>query len=799
MKALVFKELKSVFCSPAGAFFAFAFLLISGLMLWTFSGNYNLIDSGYAEMKNFFAISPILLSVLIPALTMRLFAEEKRNKTLDTLLSRPVHIIAIYFSKFLTTLIFVFVTILPTIVYVYSLYQLANPVGNIDLGSITASYTSIMLIAAVFIAVGLFSSAITNNQIVALIISIFISLFIYYGFDLISMLFLSGETHLTLSSLGLLFHCKLMQRGVIQVHDLIPIFNYILIFVYAAILILNNRQKSKIVSAIAAIIVVLIINFALSYIPNYRLDYTIDKRYTLSDYSKKILEQSATEKPYEVTIYLNGELNYGFQYLRNATIDLLNDFNNYTPQLIDIKYVNPYQSTSDNLASLQEAFQTRGIGGITLNEIDREGKMSRKIIYPYAQITNHQDTLFVPLLKNIAVNTADENLNASAESLEFEFIDAIRLLNQKTPKSIAFIEGHDELSRAYVYDAEELLSKYYTVNRGQIGSEIDILNEFDAIIIAGPLKKYTEAEKYIIDQYIMKGGKVLWLIDGVYYSHQELARVGHSASIKNDVNLDDLLFNYGIRINPELIQDKQSVSTYVMTDDGQSLLIPSYYQPLLIPSLDNPITKNIMDVKAGFASSVDFVNNSSDTKKEVLLTTSANTHLVKVPDLIDFDIERIQDITDYFNQSFLPVAVSLEGVFRSAYINRMIPDSVITSNKTVMESKPTKMIAVASSEIISNEIQGQRQNSQPLPMGYNRASNQQFGNRDFIVNAVNWLTDEDGLMALRAKKQQMHILNKKEAYENRNKYAVLNVGFPILFILLIMGGAILYRKQKYEK
>lgn len=791
MKALVLKELKSVFCSPVGAFFALTFLVVMGVMLWAFSGNYNLIDGGYAEMKNFFALAPILFSILIPALTMRLFAEEKKNKTLDILLSRPVSVSEIYVSKFFATFLFVVVTILPTILYVYSLYQLANPVGNIDIGSIVISYVSLMLLILVFISIGLFSSGITNNQIIALIISVLLSLFIYYGFSLLSSFFLSGSIQISISSFGLLLYSESMQRGVVKISDLIPVFNYLILFSLITIFILEKNKKRVIITGISFLF---IINLALFIFSDVSFDFTEDKRYTLSEYSKKVLDETAKEKPYEVTLYLNGELNYGFQYLRNATMDLLNDFNAYTSDIIKVNHVNPYQSNDKNY----DSFQKKGMNGIMLNETDREGKMSRKVIYPYAEITNGNDTLVVPLLKNIPVNTADENLRASVENLEFEFIDAIKLLNQEKSKSIAFIEGHDELSRAYVYDAEEVLSKYYFVNRGEIGNQIDILNDFDAIIIAGPLKKYTETEKYIIDQYLMSGGKVLWLIDGVYYSAQELARVGYSASIKNDVNLDDMLFNYGVRINPEIIQDKQSVSAYVITDNGQSALIPSYYQPLLIPSPENPITKNIMDVKAGFASSIDVVNNSPDVKKEVLLTSSAYSHLVKVPDVIDFDIERIQDLPDYFNQSFIPVAVSLEGVFQSSFTNRMIPDSVQTNRATTQSSKPTKMVVVSSSEIISNEIQGQGQSSQPLPMGYDRASKQQFGNRDFILNAVNWLTDDDGLMALRTKKQQMHILNKKEAYENRDRYAALNIIMPILFILLIIGLAITYRKRKYK-
>ena len=186
-------------------------------------------------------------------------------------------------------------------------------------------------------------------------------------------------------------------------------------------------------------------------------------------------------------------------------------------------------------------------------------------------------------------------------------------------------------------------------------------------------------------------------------------------------------------------------------------------------------------------------------KKNVLLTSSANAHLLQVPEIIDFDVERIQDKPDYFNQPFVPVAVSLEGVFTSAFTNRLVPDSVHGVNKSISQSTYTKMIIVSSSDIISNEVQGQGQNSRVLPMGYDRMSQQQYGNRDFIVNAVNWLTDEDGLMALRTKQQWLYLLNKKEAFESRDNYMVLNIGFPVLFMAFLMGAIYIYRKRKYEK
>ncbi len=796
MKALVLRELKSVFCSPAGVFFALAFFLVSGFMLWFFSGSYNIIDGGYADMSRFFNIAPILLIILIPALTMRLYSEERRNKTIDILMSRPVHPLGIYFSKFSATFLFVLVTLLCTGVYVYYIYQLANPIGNIDIGSIVASYFSLLLLAAVFISIGLFGSTVTRNQVVALVISIFICLFVFYGFDLLSELFVSGKEKTVIVSLGLSYHYELMRRSVIQVSDISSVFNLLVFFVLLFVLVYKIQKR------IVCIFIVLIsiLNIIFFFIPNYRFDFSADQRYTLSDYSINLLENLDKDQTFTINIYLTGDLNYGFQRLRNETDNILNDFDRYANNIFLINYIYPYR---ENGASndIQQNMADRGMSGIMLNETDREGKLSKKIIYPYASITNSKDTLIVPLLKNIAGNTAEENLNISIESLEYEFIDAIRLLNQAEPKSIAFIEGHGELSRTSVYDAEELLSKYYSINRGQIGNDINILNDFDAVVVAGPLSKFSNTEKYILDQYIMRGGKVLWLIDGAFYSHEELARSGYSASMKNDLNLDDMLFSYGVRINPDLIQDMQCVSTFLVSNDSQSTaLVPSYFQPLLMPSLDFSVTKNIRDVKAGFASSIDIVNNSPNVKKNILLTTSGKTHLVKVPEPINFDVSDIQSQPDYFSQSYVPVAVSLAGEFNSVFVNRLIPDSINAGTyKTIEKSQSTRMIVVSSSDIITNELQGQGKETQVLPMGYDRASKQLFGNREFIVNAINWLTDDEGLMQLRTKQQQMYLLNKSVAYENRDKYAILSILIPIAMMSFMIGGVFLYRKKKYEK
>lgn len=799
MKALLLKELKSVFCSVIGVFFALAFFGISGFMLWVFDGHYNLIGSGYASLDHFFSLAPILFLILIPALMMRQFADENKSKTLDVLRARPVSLFQIYSSKFIASLLFILVILFMTGIYVYSLYQLANPVGNVDLTAIFVSYISLFFLAAVFIAIGLFASAITKNQVVAFIIAVFIGLFSFYGFNLLGTIFLSGKIQSILTSFGLLSHYELMQRGVVYLNDLQTIFNYIFLFPAFTILVLTHNRKRLVVRAIPILI---IINAFVFLLPNIRVDFTQDKRYTLSDYSKKVLAETAEKKqPFKINIWLEGDLNSRFQYLQDAVKDLLSDLNKYSDNQIVIEYKNPYKSF-ESLQQMYEQMATNGMGGIVLNEIDREGKASRKMIYPYAQMINSGDTLVVPLLKSQKGASADENINMSVENLEFQFIDAFRLLNQKERKDIAFIEGHGELSRAYLYNAEELLSKYYFVNRGQIGTQIGVLDNFDAVIIAGPTERYSEEEKFIIDQYIMSGGKILWLINGAYYSYDDLSSKGQSVSIKNDTNLDDLLFSYGVRVNPDFVQDKQCVSIYMITDEAghTTTTLPCYYIPLLMPSPDNAITKGINDVRAPFSSSIDIVNKNDRIRKSVLLTTSADGHIINVPDYVTFDIYDIQSQKDYFNQPYIPVALSMEGIFNSAFTNRMLPDGLnANSYSPKKESRSTKMIVVASSGIIRNEIEGQNANTQIVPMGYDRVLEQQFGNPDFIVNAVNWLTNDEGWTQLRSKHQQLRILNKKEAFENRNFYAILNIVAPVLFMLVLIGGISLYRKQKYEK
>lgn len=800
MKSLIKKELIYLFCSPIALCFSVFFLVAIGLMNWFFDGSFNILDAGYANMTAFFELASILLLIFIPALTMRSISEEKRNLNIEVMRSRPISIASLWWAKFVALLVVIFVTLGGTVVYVFSLSKLSIPVGNVDYNEIVASYISLFLLSGVYLAIGVFASSLTKNQIIAFFIAILLNFVTFYGFDLLATTLSGGALQYLIQSFGIATHFELMKKGVLQIKDVLVFVNYILIFSSLSIFYLsfNSRKMRRQVLIVGGILLTL--NIAYLFIPNVRFDFTSDKRYTISNYTHQLLEDfKYSQQQVSVNVYLTGDLNPGFIRLQQSVKDMLSDFQYYSNEKLSYQFINPYSvnRSEDELYSLMHE---KGMPPIMLNEKDRDGKVSRKVIYPYAEVVMGADTLVVNLLKNIPGYTAEENLNASVENIEFGLVDALRILREPEGKSIAFIEGHGELLRPYVYDAEEILAKYFFVNRGQIENNLDVLDGFKVVIIAGPRDKFSERDKFIIDQYIMSGGRVLWLIDGVYLSSQDLKEKGESPSMKHDVNLDDMLFNYGVRIESSLVQDAQCLPILVASGSDQYIKIPSFYLPLLLPANDHVVTKDLSLVKGAFISPIKTVDSSKGISKKVLLTSSANSKLIPVPEMISLDVTLIQSDKNYFDDSYIPVAMALEGQFESLYKNRMVPDSIVQNDKPIREfSVPSKMIVVSSSDVIRNDLSGSGQETEMLPLGYDRVSERQYGNREFIVNAVNWLANDDGWLDLRAKQQKIRLLDKNLIIENRNTYAIYNVGIPVLFVVLLFGVVYLLRRQKYSK
>lgn len=557
-------------------------------------------------------------------------------------------------------------------------------------------------------------------------------------------------------------------------------------------------MKHKAIKGIGLLALLLAVNVLSSRI-FLRMDLTSEKRYTLSDQSRKLIK--SLDKPLEVILYLNGDLNPAFDRLRTSTTDMLDELSIYASHGITLRKVNP--SAAPDEKTRQEHYlkmDKHGMRGTSVNEHDREGKLSSKVIYPWIELVYNGDTLPVSLLKKNINITPQEILNTSAGELEYNLTEGIRVLTVSNPEKIAFIEGHGEWSEPYVYEATNLLSRYYSVDRGLLSGNPEELLPYKVLIIASPQKAFSEKEKFALDQYLMNGGSILWLVDGTKISLQEFDGTGESSTLKQDVNLDDLLFTYGVRINPVTVQDMQCTAIRLASSEAGSkesfTTLPWYFAPLLIPSAENMITHNISPLKSEFVSTISFVGNDQ-LKKQVLLTTSPNAHTLRVPEKVSLRYVEMPAEESYFNEPNLPVAGLIEGKFPSAFINQLTPDSCIELPQgRLSESKNTRMIVVATGSIIKNEWKGQHREAQPVPVGFDEVSGEQLGNADFISNAVNYLARNDQWLNLRSHNYKLRLLNKQAINEQRGLWEIINIAIPPILLLIAGFAYSRFRKRK---
>ena len=516
-----------------------------------------------------------------------------------------------------------------------------------------------------------------------------------------------------------------------------------------------------------------------------RWDMTDDKHYSLSEASKVLLR--STDAPIEVTVLLDGDLNAGFRRLKKATEETIEELGVYS----DMKVSKDSKDLKDSL----------GLSPIIIHEREQNGKTAQTAVYPYALMSYKGRKAVVTLLKNTRGLSGEENLNASIEQLEFAFMEALHLLQQTETPRVAILEGHGEPDEAHTYDLMAALSKYYQVDRGTIADDAHVLDGYKAVIVAAPQKAFSDAERFIIDQYIMRGGTVLWAIDGVQLSEQVLQQEGFTPVLALDLGLTEMLFRYGVRVNPALVQDVQClpIPVNVSNDPQQPNLqpMPWTFAPLLLTSQGSPITRNMGQVMSTFVSPIDAVGGEDGIEKRVLLATSTASRVTATPG--EVNLSDMNPDMSTFRYQYVPVAVSLEGAFSSAYAHRMVPEGITVSGEGLAESDiikqgvKTRQVVIGSGSVLMNEMQ----KNQPLPMGYDRYSGMQFSNRDFIVNAILWLTDSEGLIGLREKSVALRLLNDKRAHDERAKVQAVSVISPIAILALIGGIVFVIRKRKY--
>jgi ABC-2 type transport system permease protein len=801
MISLIKKELLQFFGSLMAYMILAVFALIAGLFLWFFDGNMNILNGGYASMSSFFDLAPWLYLFLIPAITMRLFSEEVLSGTMELLLTRPMSVFHLINAKLLAAFFVVLLTLLFSLVFFYSVYQLGNPVGVVDVAATMGSYLGLLFLALIFLSVGIFSSSITENQMVTFVLAVLISFFLFSGFDLLADLTNSMSLSSFLSSIGISSHYESMSRGLVDSRDLFYFLTITAIFIFLTGISLRwNRTISSFrLKSISPYLLVILPLFYFSQVRFFRLDFTAEKRFTLSESSVSLLKK--IDQPLMAEIYLEGDMPPGFRRLRTAIEEKLTDLQQVGKKSVYIRKVDPYKEVSakDRNAYFDELFR-RGIVPSDLR-IKTDQGITTKLVFPSVVLHYKDKSVVLNLLKNDPALPAEENLNRSIEMLEYEMMNAVRTLLREKPVHVAFLEGHQEADSLQVLDFSTALSSDFVTSRVNCDKLLSNPDSISVLIVANPQSKFEERDKLVLDQFLLKGGKLIWLIDPVKVSLDSLSEGMTTLALPVDINLGDQLYHYGVRLNNDLIQDAECMQIRVNTaPSGASpnySSAPWYFSPLLHPSQSNAIGKYVNPVSSEFVSSMDTVGENPNLKKSVLLCSSYFSRKNEAPLLVNLRMIDVIPSRNYFNKSNLITGLLLEGKFTSVFKNRMIELPGIPAGfKPLLESVQTKMAIFSDGGLLSNKVNRASKEPKTAPLGYDRVSKITFGNRDFFFNLVQYFADDASLIELRAKNWQLRVLDKVKVNAQGNYFKWLNMLLPL--IILLIGGVLFTWARKHR-
>ena len=546
------------------------------------------------------------------------------------------------------------------------------------------------------------------------------------------------------------------------------------------------------------LILLILINL-ISTLLYFSIDLTEDKKYSISSTSKNIINE--IDDVMYIKIYLEGDFPSGFKRLQNSTIDLLNQLKKHN-ELIKYELINPNIKNIEERNNLYKQLYDVGLNPTNL-QTQNSGTKTEQIIFPGAIIYYKGKEICVNLLQSQLGTHHEKVLNNSIENIEFEFINAFnKLINDYKP-NIAFLTGNGQLNGSEILsikyglnNTSESLSKYYTINEFNIKDwTVDSgktnfsikdqqtkINRFDVLIIAKPTIPFNKLEKLLLDQYIMNGGKILWLIDGVSMDMDSLKNnQAFSMALPKNLNIDDMLFKYGVRINHNLIMDIQCDKIPVITNfnvnQPSKSLFPWFYNPLIISKNNHPITKNIDAIKTTFISTIDTIR-SSKVHKKIILKTSPYTKLLYSPHRVSLNILEEKGSIEKYNDGPLNTGVLLSGKFKSFFENS-VP---LKNNKIKKESVETEMIFFSDGDIIKNDVNS---NNKPYEIGYNPFSKEIFqGNKQLIINSIHYLTGNKKLLDLRRNNFKIRLLDKKEISVNKIKWQILNIFFPLIIVLI---------------
>ena len=533
-------------------------------------------------------------------------------------------------------------------------------------------------------------------------------------------------------------------------------------------------------------------------------DLTEDKRFTLTQPTERLLEK-LDDRVY-VQVLLEGEFPAGFKRLQKATRNILNDFRAVAGN-IEYEFEDPSRGTIAEINARRAQLKKEGIRAKNLL-IEGSDERKQVLIYPYAIVHYKGRSIPVDILgEDVPGKPAEVALNDAVALLEYKLANAIQKLQITRKPAIAFTEGHQELENLEIRDLTETLLPYYDIGRLNLDSVVNIHPEIAVLIVAKPRTAFSEKDKFKIDQYVMNGGKVMWLIDALDVHLDSLRRQAQYVPIPysdNLLNLENLLFSYGAKINNNLVLDlkKNSRIPQIIDERGKATLIPWYYHLVVSPNPDHSITKGLGLVNLLFANTIDTTSRTkTPIKKTFLLSSSPQSRLQYYPMRLNFEILKYKPDPAQFNKGSQTMALLLEGEFAAHYENRATPSVLDAWQQVGQEFKtrsvPTKMLVVADGDIIRNPAD--KATDKYGPLGYNSYEKFQFANKDFLVNAIEYLIDEEGVIAARSKEVKLRLLDQVRAETEKTKWQLINIGFPLLFLLIFGCLYNYWRRWRYAQ
>ncbi|MGE8342902.1 MAG: gliding motility-associated ABC transporter substrate-binding protein GldG [Flavobacterium sp.] len=559
---------------------------------------------------------------------------------------------------------------------------------------------------------------------------------------------------------------------------------------------LSTKQNLKTLGITIFILVVLNVLGTLFF---HRFDLTKDQRYTLSPTSLGIVKQ--VQNPLSIKIYMAGDLPADFRRLQQETKQLLEEFQAYNSNIV-FEFVDPLENEEESDELTKSLFQ-KGLTPINIT-VDDKGKQSQAMVFPWAVAVYNNKEVNIPLLKNIMGASTTQKVIGSIQHLEYSIADAINKITKDKQKKVAIIKGNGELNEVHVAKMLMQIRESYFIGPFTLDSvakdpngTLNALKKYDLAIISKPTEKFSDEEKEVLDQFIMNGGKTLWLIDQVAADMDSLYNdMGATLAYPRDLNLNDMFFKYGFRINPDLIKDEQGTPIKLATgEQGSATQYQDFiwkFAPQVFPTSQHPIVKNLGGIKFDFANPIDTLKNG--IKKTVLLQSSQYSKTIGSP--VEVNLNMVTEKTtpqDYLNKGNKPLAVLLEGSFHSAFENRVLP---FKDNSFTAQGKPNKMIVVADGDIARNQLD---KNMMPVELGYDQRTGNLYDNKDFVMNCINYLLDDTGLINIRSKDVELPLLDKEKVYESYTFTQFITIGVPIL-ILLVFGLVFTFvRKRKYSK